>query len=172
MWSIGVYMLTFVRTKKFELGSLFSPPVIATIFSLLFIYWGLNRFVPEVALKPLRMIGDCTLPLAMVVVGGNLASIHLGHIDKKTMCLVVLAKLVILPALGLWLVLGLKLPELMGLLILIQLAVPSATSLSLIVRHYRKEDLLISQGIFFSHIVSLITIPLFLSWYFTLRVLK
>ncbi len=172
MWSLGVYILTFVKTKKFELGSLFSPPVIATLFSLLFIFLGLNKFVPEAVLKPLRTVGDCTLPLAMLVVGSNLASIHLGHIDKKAMFLMILAKLVILPALGLWLVIKFKLPELMGLLILMQLAMPPATSLSLIIRHYKKEDLFISQGIFIGHIVSLITIPLFLSLYFTLSVIK
>jgi predicted permease len=172
IWSVGVYMLTFVRTKKFELGSLFSPPVIATILSLLFVFFGLNKFVPDTVLKPLRMVGDCTLPLAMFVVGGNLASIHLGRIDKKAMCLLILAKLIILPALGLGLVINLKLPQLLGLLILMQLAVPSATTLSLIVRHYKKEDLLVSQGIFLSHILSLLTIPLFLSLYFTLNMLK
>jgi len=49
---------------------------------------------------------------------------------------------------------------------------PSATSLSVIARHYEKEDLLISQGIFFTHIFSVLSIPLFLSLYFTLPVLK
>ncbi|PIP20430.1 MAG: hypothetical protein COX40_04785 [Candidatus Omnitrophica bacterium CG23_combo_of_CG06-09_8_20_14_all_40_11] len=172
IWSLGVYILSFSRAKKFELGSLFSPPVIATLVSLIFIFFGLNKFVPEAVLKPLRMLGDCTLPLAMLVVGGNLASIQLGHIDKKAMSLMILAKLIILPVLGLWLVIKFKLPQLLGLLIIMQLAVPSATSLSLIIRHYKKEDLLISQGIFLSHIVSLVTLPLFLSLYFTLSMIK
>ncbi len=172
IWSLGVYILSFSRAKKFELGSLFSPPVIATLVSLILIFFGLNKFMPEAVLKPLRMVGDCTLPLAMLVVGGNLASIHFGYIDKKAMSLAILAKLIILPLLGLWLVIKFKLPELVGLLILLQLAVPSATSLSLIIRHYKKEDLLISQGIFLSHIVSLATLPLFLSLYFTLIMIK
>lgn len=172
MWSIGVYMLTFTHAKKFELGSLFSPPVIAALSGLLFVYLGLDKFLPQAVLKPMRMVGDCTLPLAMFVVGGNLACIHLGRIDKKAMFLLVLAKLLILPALGLWVAIKFRLPELAGLLILMQLAMPSATSLSLITSHYKKEDLLISQGIFLSHIVSILTIPLFLSLYFTLVMLK
>jgi len=172
MWSLGVYILSFTRAKKFELGSLFSPPVIATLVSLILIFFSLNKFIPEAVLKPLRMVGDCTLPLAMLVVGGNLASIRLGHIDKKAMSLMILAKLIILPVLGLCLVIKFKFPELVGLLILMQLAVPSATSLSLIITHYKKEDLLISQGIFLSHIISLVTLPLFLSLYFTLIMIK
>jgi predicted permease len=165
-------MLTFSGLKKFELGTLFSPPVITAISSLIFISLGLNKFVPDAALKPLRMVGDCTLPLAMLVVGGNIAEIHLGKIDKKAIALIVLSKLIILPLLGLWLVIKFRLPQLMGFLVLLQLAVPPATSLSVIVRHYKKEDLLVSQGIFFGHILSIITIPVFLSLYFTLSVLK
>jgi len=172
IWSLGVYMLTFTRTKKFELGSLFSPPVIAAVFSLIFIYLGLNKFVPDVLLRPLRMVGDCTLPLAMFVVGGNLAQIHLGHIDKKAIFFIVLAKLVVLPMLGLGLILKFKFPELIGLLIIMQLSVPSATTLSLIVRHYKKEDSLISQGVFFTHVLSLFAMPVFLSLYFALFMVR
>lgn len=172
IWSLGVYILSFTGAKNFALGSLFSPPVVATLASLILIFFGLNKFIPQGALKPLRMLGDCTLPLAMLVVGGNLASMRLGHIDKKAMFLMLLAKLVILPVLGLWLVIKFKPPELMGLLILMQLAVPSAISLSLIITHYKKEDLFISQGIFLSHIVSLLTLPLFLSLYVMLIMLQ
>ena len=172
IWSLGIYMLTFHKNKRFELGSLFSPPVIATIFSLLFIFLGLKNIVPEFIFKPLKMTGDCTLPLAMFVVGGNLASIRLGRIDKKAISLMIMAKLCILPLLGLGFMLKFKLPELMGLLVLLQLAMPPATSLSVITRHYKKEDLLISQGIFFGHIASLITIPVFLSLYFMLVMVK
>lgn len=172
IWSLGVYMLTFTRAKKFELGSLFSPPVIATIFSLMLVALGLNKIIPDTAIKPLKMAGDCTLPLAMFVVGGSLAQIHLGTISKKAVILISLTKLFMLPFLGLLLISRFHLPELLGLLILMELAVPPAMSLSVIIRHYKKEDLLISQGIFVSHILSLITIPLFLSLYFALNVIK
>ncbi|MDD5238709.1 MAG: AEC family transporter [Candidatus Omnitrophica bacterium] len=172
IWSFGVYLLTFTRTKRFELGSLFSPPVIATLFSLVFIFFGLNKIVPDFIIKPLKAVGDCTLPLAMLVVGGSLAQIRLSHIETKGVLLILLAKLVILPALGLLLIFKFRPPELIGLLIIIQLAMPPATSLSLIMRHYKKEDLLISQGVFFGHLISIITLPLFLSLYFMIAVIK
>jgi len=172
VWSLGVYMLTFSTAKRFELGSVFSPPVIAAVFSLIFIFLGLAKFVPDTVIRPLKMVGDCTLPLAMFVVGGNLAQIHLRQIDKKAIFFITLAKLVILPMVGFGLILKFKLPELMGLLIIMQLSVPSATSLSLIIRHYKKEDLLISQGVFFSHILSLVSLPLFLSLYFALFMVR
>lgn len=172
MFSLGVHILTFEKAKKFEWKSLFSSPVIAVLLSLLLIYLKLNLFIPEIVLKPLVMVGNCTLPLAMLVVGASLAQIKLRHIDKKAMVFLAAAKLIILPVLGLIFLSIFKLPELIGLLVVMQLAMPAATTLSSLVVHYEKEDLLISQGIFFSHIISIITIPLFLSLYFAYTMLK
>jgi len=172
MFSFGVYMIAFSSAKKFEWQRLFSAPVVATLASLILVFFGINKFVPDFVIKPLRSIGDSTLPLAMIVVGGSLAQIRLGGINKKAMSLLVLAKLVILPLAGLLLLIKLKLPELIGLLILIELAVPSANSLTAIVRANKKDDILISQGIFISHILSIITLPVFLSLYFALVMIR
>jgi predicted permease len=172
MFSLGVHIICFHKNKKFELASLFSPPVISTIASLLLIALGINNFVPSVILRPLGMVGDCTLPLAMFVVGGSLAEIRVVRVNKKAIFLMSLAKLIILPALGILLIMKFKLHELIGLLIVMELAMPPATFLSIITRHYNKEDLLISQGILFGHILSIATVPLFLSLYFMINVIK
>jgi len=171
-WSLGIYMLTYDKEAKFKLRHIFSPPVIANLSTLALIALGLNKFVPAVIFKPIQMIGNCTLPLALIVVGGNVALVQLKNIDKQAVSFFLLGKLIILPLLGIWIVLKLGLPQLFGFLIVMQLAMPSATSLSVIIRRYNREDALISQGVFFSHIISLITIPLFLGLYLSLVVLK
>ena len=171
-WSLGIYMLTYEKQAKFKLRSIFSAPVIANLASLALIALGLNKFIPEVLFKPLNMVGNCTLPLAMLVVGGNVALVQLKNIDKKTTLIFLLGKLIILPALGILIVLKLALPPLLGFLIVMQLSMPSATSLSVIIRRFNKQDALISQGIFFSHIIGLVTIPLFLSLYLSRVMLK
>ncbi|MDD4954122.1 MAG: AEC family transporter [Candidatus Omnitrophica bacterium] len=172
MFSLGVYILFLDKGSKFEWHSLFSPPVVATLASLFLVWVGLNKFVPDFVFKPIKLVGDCTLPLAIFVVGGNLAQIRLKNIDKKAMSLLVLVKLVILPLAGLLFLVKFRMPELIGLLLLIELAVPSATTLSALVRHYKKEDLLISQGVFLTHLAGIITLPLFLSLYFMFIVIK
>ena len=171
-WSLGIYMLTYERQVKFKLSSLFSPPVIANLTCLVLIALGLNKLIPDVLFKPLSMVGNCTLPLAMLVVGGNAALVQLKNIDKKITFIFLLGKLIILPVFGIFIVLKLGLPYLLGFLIVMQLAMPSATSLSVIIRRFNKPDALISQGVFFSHIVGLFTIPIFLSLYLYLVMLK
>ncbi|OPZ62529.1 MAG: Membrane transport protein [Candidatus Aerophobetes bacterium ADurb.Bin490] len=172
MFSFGSYLVAFSKKKEFELASLLSPPVAATLVTLGLVFFGLNKIVPDFIFKPVKMVGDCTLPLAMFVVGGNLAQIKLGSIDFKSNLLMALAKLIIMPSIGLLLLYKIALPELIGLLIIIELAMPPATLLSLITRHHKKEDLLVGQGLFLSHILSLLTIPVFLSLYYTFILVK
>ncbi|HQJ16274.1 MAG TPA: AEC family transporter, partial [Candidatus Omnitrophota bacterium] len=83
-----------------------------------------------------------------------------------------LVKLVLMPALGLLLVRQFRIGGLLGFLIILQLAMPPATNLSVLVRQYRQNDCLVSQGVFWGHMISIITIPVFLSLYFMLGMLQ
>lgn len=172
MFSWGVHFLTADEGKKFNWFKLFNPPVAATLIGLILVFLNLQRFFPEIVMKPLKMMGDCTLPLANLIVGGNIASIHFSKVDKKAMALMSVIKLIIMPLLGLGIVVLFKLPSLIGLLLVLQLAMPPATNLSVILTQYKKEDVLISEGIFFGHIISIITIPLILSIYFSINMIK
>jgi malate permease and related proteins len=172
VWSLGLYILSAHENKRFELASLFSPPVIAILFGLFSAWTGFSNFIPLKLLKPVHMVGECTLPLALFVVGGNLALTKVAAVEKRAMTLALFAKLIILPLAGYFLVMALKVPVLTGFLIMMQLSVPSATSLSVITRHYKKEDILISQGVFFGHILAIITVPLFLGVYLARVVLQ
>lgn len=172
MFSLGVYMLTFQRASKFDWLSLFSPPVVATLAGLAAVFLNIGRFIPDFVLKPLQMTGDCTVPLATLVVGGNIAALQSKRVYKRGMALMIFAKLVVMPVVGLWVVYALKLPFLIGFLIVLELAMPPATNLSVVMRQYRLEDDMVSQGVFYGHVASLVTIPLFLSVYFMLTMVK
>ncbi|HOW35103.1 MAG TPA: AEC family transporter [Candidatus Omnitrophota bacterium] len=164
-WSLGVWLLTRNKIDKFDLTNLLVSPLGAVLISLLLIALGLQRFIPDILLKPVKMLGDCALPLAMVVVGGNLARIAISEGNKKDISWVVLGKLLLLPLLALLFTSAFQIKGLIGFLIVLEAAVPSATSLSVVSRHYKTEDKFINQGIFFTYIASLITIPIFLSAY-------
>lgn len=167
IWSFGMCMLskTCDIKDKNTLKKLVSPPVIATIFSLILVFFGINKFLPQSLLVPLKSIGDTTIPLALLVLGGNLAFIEFKKAFNKESMLVVLTKLFIMPALALIFLNFVELPRLIGLLIVIQMAVPSATSLAVISRRYALEDRLISNTIMLTHLFCIVSLPLFLSIY-------
>ena len=150
--------------NMFSWASLFSPPVLAVILGLVFVILKIGRFIPQFILFPIEMLGNCSFPLAMVVVGASLAQLYNKQaIDLRNIIKLSLLKLCILPLLGLLFLSLVRLPYLIGLLIILELAVPSATNLAIITRKYARQEKIISQGIFFSHILSLITLPVFLT---------
>ncbi|MDP2939569.1 MAG: AEC family transporter [Candidatus Omnitrophota bacterium] len=166
IWSLGVRFLLKTKGKSLKLiNEILSPPVLAILISLFLIMLGLNKFLPQFILKPLKLLGDCTLPLAMLVVGAGLAKIKIFKPNKIAISLLVFGKLIFLPFLALVILFLFKVDPMVGFLILLQAAMPSATSLSLIARHHRLEEEFINQGIFITHVISLITIPLFLGIY-------
>jgi len=172
MFSLGPYILNFHKEKKLKAATLLSAPVLATLFSLFLVVSGIRNLFPVALLKPLRMLGDVTLPLALIVVGASLAQINLKDINKKAASILVLVKMVILPLAGLVILKALNIQGVLGLLILIQLSMPSAVSIITVLRAYKKEDILVSQGIFITHIAALVTIPAFLILYFSRFMIK
>ena len=171
VWSLGVQLLSSGNRKRFELGSLFTPVVAAILAGLLVTFLRIDRIIPDVVIRPFRLIGECTIPLAMLVVGGNLASIDFSkkRLDFSVLSRIVLAKLILLPALALIFIYAFKPAPLIGLLIIIEAAVPSATSLSIISRHYNGDATdFVGEGIFWTHLISIFTLPLFLSLFFVI----
>ncbi len=169
IWSLGVWLLTRHKIEKFELKQIMNGPITAITLSLLLVYFGLNHFIPDLMMKPVKMFGDCTLPLSMIIVGGNLARLKRSDMHKRDLAAVLGAKLVILPLLALLIVTAIPVEYLIGFLIVLEAAVPSATTLSVIARHYELEDGFLNQGLVLSHLVSIITIPVFLMLYFWLK---
>jgi len=168
MWSVGVFYLKG-KKERFELSSLLSPPVTAVFAALFVIALGLANSIPQFLIKPVKMFGDCALPLAMLVVGGNLAQIDFKIKENfKYILYLVVAKLVFLPLLFFGIIFLMKPAYEIAFLILLQSIMPSATSLGIIMRNYDKKDNIISLGIFWTHVLSLLTIPLFLILFSTL----
>lgn len=170
IWSWGVYFLSAHKARKFSLTSLLSPPVIAMLSGFGFVALNIGRFLPGFILSPLEALGNCSFPLAMVVVGASLAGLYQarGSLRERgsyggVMFKLILAKLVVLPLLGLLFIWYFKFSYLTGLLVILELAVPSATNLTIISRKYSQKDEITSQGVFLSHIAGLVTLPLFLT---------
>lgn len=170
IWSWGVYFLSAHTLRSFSFKSLLSPPVVSILAAFILVWLNINKFIPALILYPLESLGNCSFPLAIVVIGASLAELHGLKKEKQALAItpesilmVLLAKLVVLPLIGLALVGYFRIPRLLGFLIVLELAVPSATNLAIISRRYAQKDIIISRGIFLSHMVSLITLPVFLA---------
>jgi predicted permease len=169
IFSFGVVLLTKAKNQKFNFKNMFNAPVVATLLALAVVFFKASALLPELVLKPMESLGRCTIPLSILVVGGNLASLKntdLSHLKALSSALVI--KLLMVPALFLGFILLTKPQPLLGLLILLQAAMPPAALLSVISKNKNSGDHLISQAIFYGHLLSIVTVPLFLVLYWTL----
>ncbi len=165
MWSLGVWLLSPGQEGAVDIKKLVNPPLAALAVTLAVIALGWHRFVPGVLVNPLELFSRCMLPTAMIVIGGGLARIQLTAVRIAPMACALIVKLVILPLLALGIVWLFKVQSLIGFLLVLETVVPSAVTLSVIAKYYRADEAFVNQGIFYTHIFSLITIPLFLMAY-------
>lgn len=170
LWSLGVYLLT-KETPKTSKRNLVNPPLVVIILSIAASYFGIARFIPDIVLKSANMIGSCTIPLIMIALGGILADICVTcEIKTRPISYVVFLKLFLFPILMLLFLYKFKqIPYLIGLLFVIETAMPPATTLPIIAKIYNANYFFISRCIFFTYIVSAFTVPFFLAFYSMMR---
>ncbi len=165
MWSLGSFLIFQKKRGGFRIKSLFTPPVLGVIFALAFVYTKTARFIPKTILDPLNMIGETSFVLSLIILGGYLARIKLEGFSRHLLLIAELSllKLIVMPLLFIAGLIYFRQFSLLGVFIVLQAAMPSAVSLPIVANLYGADSEFVSQGVFFTHLVSIISIPLFLS---------
>ena len=172
-WSVGSFFIFKKKGEKFRIKSLFTPPIISTALALLLIYtlYARTTFrMPFLIISPLKMVGDTSFVLSMLILGSWLARVRIEGIRKRLFALAEASvlKLILLPLLFLLLTYKLGLLSLLGVFIVLEAAMPSAASLPIIADLRGADNEFISQGVFFTHILSIFTIP---AWLYIMKLL-
>ena len=140
--------------KKF----IFNPGIISVVIGLIIFLTPLS--FPRLVYEPMNMLGTMTIPLAMIIVGGNLGSTELGSMFKnRTLMLMCLIRLIVVPFIIILVLSLFKLPKIIiGITIIID-AMPSAPNTAIFARRYDSDYSLASQGVFLTTLMSILTIP-------------
>ena len=170
MWSIGSFFIFKRKGQRFRLASLVTPPVAAILAALILIYTRADRFLPEIVLAPMRRVGELSFVLSMLVLGSWLAKVDVRGLRRYVFPVIGVAvfKLVVLPFIFLAGTLTLGITSLTGLFIVLQAAMPSAATLPVVGQMHGADNEFISQAVFLTHLISIITIPIWLNLYLTL----
>ena len=116
VWSVLPLFLSGKLKKGFKPRALLTPPVIATVFSLIWVSLFGKGSMPHLALDPLKQLGQAAFPLTMIILGAFLCryrALTPPPQNKMPLVAAVVAKLFLFPALVL---LALKLIAWDGLL--------------------------------------------------------
>ncbi|MBU1087393.1 MAG: AEC family transporter [Candidatus Omnitrophica bacterium] len=165
-WSLGIQFLNSEKKIKFEFKKILNPPFLALIFAGLILCLNLKIYIPKLFLQATDLVGGCTLPVALIVLGAILAACDGGKVYKLNSGLLlktVILKLVVVPAIVLFIVVFLKLPKYMSILLLIEAAMPAAINLSVVSFKQSESCGYITQAVFLTHVCGIITVPLFVT---------
>ncbi len=158
LWSVGVMLLSGKR--EFPL----TPPFVAVVLGVAMNLLGIR--LPDWLGLPLEAFGEATIPLGMFLVGGYLAGMAGGIAREEVPALLAVAfsKALIIPLLTLGLLRVLAFPSPARELLWMEALMPSAVNTVVIAARYGGNVQLTARGVFLTHLLSLVVIPVFLPW--------
>ena len=73
LWSLGVWLLTRGQIIADGFKKMINPPLLSMSAALIIVLVIGKGIVPEIVLKPIKILGDAAMAVAMIVIGGNLS---------------------------------------------------------------------------------------------------
>ena len=151
---VSIAMLEIYRGNKIDFIALFkatitNPNIIATIIS--FVVLLLSIEIPELIMIPVKALSATITPIALIILGADL-SIDSAKKDAKDICIASIIKLIIWPAIAIYLayLLGLRNEEIVTVFAIT--AVPSALI------NYATAETMGSDGPFSAELIAISTI--------------
>lgn len=163
LWTAGVGLLTGLGNAPWK--AVLTPPVITILASLAINFTGLHRYEPEVLNPFLGMLGDCVVPLAVLLIGASIADIWGQEPVKWSVAIAApVLRLGIIPmaflAAACLLPIGVQLKQ----ILVVQAAMPSAVFNIVIARHYGGHPSTAVQVVLATTVVSILTTPFMIGW--------
>jgi len=155
--SFGIKLLTGAGVKL-SLRLIFNASMNASLLAIgLFM---LNVSLPPLVTAPLTHLGNMLTPTGMILLGSILAEMNLKEILLGWRIYTAIAVKLLLAPLMVFFILSqfVSDPLMLGLFVVLS-AVPAAPRTAMLAVHYGGNHKLVSQGIFLSTILSIVTIP-------------
>ena len=164
VFSYGIKLITdgSETAGSFSWRKLINMPLISSALTLVLFF--LHIKLPTVVNTALFTLGDATTPMAMLILGCTIAEMPLRELfDEWRVYIFTAVKLLAMPLLVfllLQLLPGFEANSLLGKVLVVLSSVPVATNATMLSIEYGGNNKLVAQGIFFSTIFSVLTIPL------------
>ena len=164
IWTLGLLVLSGTSLKQ-SVRKLASPPVISMALALVLNVAGGKDWLPAFVQQTAHMLGQCTIPLGLVLVGATIADqLPEFHAEKGWRVMGAACALRLFGVAALFLLLAKYLPcpvELKQVLVL-QSAMPAAVFPIIMARHYGGDPATALRVVIGTTAASFVTIPLVL----------
>jgi predicted permease len=163
----GAYYLFFRKEKqpmKVNWRRVLNPVLIITLVALFIRLVGVHSYIPKFVITIFQMLGGMSLPLLMIILGGN---IYVDFSKQKKFSIVeivkfTLVKNIVFPLVFLGLLMLIRPDYNIALIVILQSAVPPITAIPLLAERSGGNRVISGQFIVASFIFSIVTIPVIL----------
>lgn len=164
LWTIGVMTLTGSGIRQ-SWRRIINPPLVAIALALALNSVGLTQHIPGVVLTGIKLLGQCAVPMALILIGAIMADhLHEFHSSAgwRVIGSAVVLRVGLLPLL--FLLAAKVLPASVELrrVIALESAMPAAVFPIVMARHYAGDPATAMRVVIGTTVVGLVTIPLWI----------
>lgn len=166
MWSLGVGFILSANDPKPAWRRVLSAPVISILIAVPLNLLMVERYLPHFAFEAIDLLGKCAIPIGLLLIGATFADLSKGvnllsHI--RVPIIAVTLRMFILPFGFLIVAFILPLSTELKQVMIVQAAMPCAVFPIVLARHYDGAPEIALKVVLATTLVSLITIPIWLS---------
>lgn len=163
VFTIGTMMITGGEgsdRKRFNKKVLYSTPMLSAYLSMLIVALGIDN-IPEYISQPLTMMGNITVPAALLIIGSSMSQLPLRALmGNMTVYATTGMRLALLPIGVHFLCLALGFDPFVTIINTVVIGMPVATYGTILCLKYNRDTTLIAELTFITTLLSMLTIPL------------
>jgi len=163
VFTIGTMLITgknSVEGPRFQKKVLYSTPMLSAYLTMLIVALEIDN-IPEVISQPLTMIGNVTVPAALMIIGSSMSQLSIRTmLGNRTVYVTTLMRLIVVPLAMYFLCNALGFSPMVVNINTVVIAMPVATYGTILCLKYEKDATMMTEVTFITTIFSMATIPL------------
>ena len=163
VFTVGTMMVTGgegATQERFNKKVLYSTPMLSAYMAMLIVALGIGN-IPQYISQPLTMIGNITVPAALLIIGSSMSHLPLrALLGNATVYTTTLLRLVVLPFGMFFLCRALGFDVFATSINTVVIAMPVATYGTILCLRYGRDTTLMAEVTFITTLLSMVTIPL------------
>jgi len=146
--------------KRFQKKVLYSTPMLSAYLAMLIVALGIGN-IPSLISQPLTMIGNITVPAALLIIGSSMSQLSLRTmLGNRTVYATTLFRLILIPLGFYYLFSAIGFDPYVVNINTVVIAMPVATYGTILCLKYGRETTLITEVTLITTLLSMLTIPL------------
>ena len=160
VFTIGVAFINGGKAKSaFSPKMIFSPCVVASLIAILIAIFQIS--LPEPVGQWFHLLGDLTIPAALIIIGSSLSNIPVRDmLGNRFVYAVTALRLFITPAIVFAALYAMGVDAFVRNVAVVLSAMPVATNGIMLCLQYGKDERVMTQGLFITTLLSVVSIPL------------